>query len=339
VDRDLSVRRAVEMTVAEWEDIDRTAPAPTFFARPAWAHAVNDVHPRITPAPMWCEFADGSRVFVPMVRSRGRLGWREYFAMPLDTYTAAFENDGRLAGSARAGAAFAYILRHLGHGCQLTPWPPAYAGIELPGISGKPRETSLLDLSDGTDAALARMDGKARRMAHQAERRGVICTREISTDQAVDEYWAMLCITAAAWERGVPTFPKKLLEAVVVRGGADVEIWFARYEGKPIAGGLVLFGSDELMFWSAAMLSEFGTLRPSNALNVALIRAAGARAVRWYNLGASTGLPGVKRFKEGLGAFGTSYTKFSSASPGFALYCDLRKLLSRVKGRARDSGF
>lgn len=314
------------MTVAEWEVLDRKTPAPTFFARPAWARAVADVDPRITLTPMWCEFADGSRLFVPAVRSRGRLGWREFLAMPLDKYTAAVESDGRVAEPERARAAFAYILKHLGHGCELTPWPPAYAAIDLPGIPGEARETSLIDLGDGADAALARMDGKARRMANQAERRGVICTREISTSQTVDEYWSMLCITAAGWERGVPSFPKKLLNAVIARGGADVEIWFARYEGKPIAGALILFGSDELMFWSAAMLSEFGTLRPSNALNVALIRAAAARGVRWYNLGSSTGLPGVKRFKEGLGAFGTSYTKFISASPGFALYCNLRKL-------------
>ena len=320
--------RAVPMSVTDWEAIDRKKPAPTFFARPAWVQSVAEAYPRFTVAPMWCEFADGSRVFVPMVKSRGRLGWREYVALPLDKYTAALESDGQLADPARAQAAFAYLLTHLGHSCTLTPWPPAYGAITIPGIAGEPRETSLLDVSAGAAAALARMDGNARRMANQAERRGVTCAREASSSEIVDEYYEMLCITASAWELGAPTFPKRLLEGVIARGGPDVEIWFARYEGKPIGGGVAVYGEQELMFWSAAMLSEFSTLRPSNALNVALIRAAAARGVRWYDLGSSAGcLPGVKRFKEGLGATSAPYTRFIRISPTFAMYSDLRKRL------------
>jgi hypothetical protein len=316
------------MTAAEWEAIDAQKAAPTFFARPAWAQSYVASYPGFSLAPVWCEFADGGRVFVPMVKSRGRLGWSEYFALPLDKYTVALESDGRLADSARAQAAFGYVLKHLGQSCTLTPWPPAYGTIVVPKVSGGVRETSLIDLSDGVEAALARMDGNARRMAHQAEKRGVVCTLEPASSQVVDEYYAMLSITASAWDRGTPTFPKRLLEEVVARGGPDVEIWFARYEDKPIAGGVAVYGDQESMFWSAAMLSEYGTLRPSNALNVALIRAAAARSVRWYNLGSSEGCsPGVKRFKEGLGAFSSAYTRYVSISPAYALFRNMRNRL------------
>jgi CelD/BcsL family acetyltransferase involved in cellulose biosynthesis len=332
VDRSLVVTRAVPMAVAEWEAIDRRKPGPTFFARPAWAHSFVASYPGFSLAPVWCEFADGSRVFVPMVRSRGRLGWTEYFALPLDKYTAALESDGSLASVGRAQAAFTYVLMHLGHSCTLSPWPPAYGAIEIPTATGGVRETSLIDLSDGAEAAIARMDGKARRMAHQAEKRGVQCTLESASRAVIDEYYSMLSITASGWDRGTPTFPKRLLEEVVARGGTDVEIWFARFEDKPIAGGVAVYGEQELMFWSAAMLSEYSTLRPSNALNVALIRAAAARGVRWYNLGSSEGCsPGVKRFKDGLGAFGSAYTRFVRISPLYALYCNLRK---RFVGRS-----
>jgi GNAT acetyltransferase-like protein len=328
VDRNLIVKRAVAMTVAEWEAIDRRKPAPTFFARPAWAHSFVTAYPGFSLAPVWCEFADGSRVFVPMVKSRGRLGWSEYFALPLDKYTVALESDGSLAEVARAQAAFAYVLTHLGHSCTLTPWPPAFGSVTIPNVAGGVRETSLIDLGDGVDAALARMDGNSRRMAHQAEKRGVKCTLETAGSKTVEQYYAMLSITASSWDRGTPTFPKRLLEEVVARGGADVEIWFARFEDKPIAGGVAVYGEQELMFWSAAMLSEYSTLRPSNALNVALIRAAAARGIRWYNLGSSEGCsPGVKRFKEGLGAFSSAYTRFVNISPAYALYCKVRNRL------------
>lgn len=316
------------MTVAEWESIDAKMPAPTFFARPAWALAVVDSDPRFTAAPVWCEFTDGSRVFVPMLKSRGRLGFTEYFALPLDKYTAALDSDGRLADPVRAQAAFAHVLTRFGNSCTLSPWPPAFGTLTLPQVANNPRETSLIDVSDGAEAALSRMDGKARRMAHQAEKRGVTCAREEPSSDIVDEYYAMLGVTASSWDRGVPTFSKHLLERVVERGGRDVEIWFARFEGKAIAGGVAVFGSEELMFWSAAMLNEFGTLRPSNALNVALIGAAAARGVHWYNLGSSEGCaPGVKRFKEGLGAFSAAYNRFVRISPSYALYCSMRKRL------------
>ena len=61
------------------------------------------------------------------------------------------------------------------------------------------------------------------------------------------------------------------------------------------------------------MLSEFGRLRPSNALNFALLRAAAERGMRWYNLGSSEGLPGVARFKKDLGARDIAYHEITLA--------------------------
>ncbi len=313
------------MPLDEWFALDKRSAAPTFFSRPAWARALAQAITRFSVAPVWCEFSDGSRVGVPLVVARGRLGWTEYIGMPLDTYTVALEDDGALATTGRSAAAFHAIVRRLGHSCRITPWPAAYADIELPTCESHARETSLIDVSGGADAVLERMDGVVRRMAGQAERRGVVCSRAAESRAAVDDYYAMLTVAAARWERGTPTFSKALLEAVVEHGGADVEIWFARVDGAAIAGGVVLFGADELMFWSAAMLPDFASLRPSNALNVALIRRAAERAVRWYNLGSSEGLPGVKRFKEGLGAFSVTYRSFERVSAVYAAYRKLRR--------------
>jgi hypothetical protein len=322
---DSTVRRIVRVPLDEWQASDAAAPAPTFFARPAWARALAKADPRFRISPTRCEFSDATTVDVPLVAERGRLGWTEYTGMPLDTYVIARERDGSLATPARAGEAFRAIVRRLGQRCRITPWPAAYAAIKIPDCESRPRETSLIDVSGGAEAAIDRMDGVVRRMAGQAERRGVVCARVADTAAAVDEYYAMLSAAAARWERGRPSFSKSLLRAVVEYGGQDVEIWFARFENAPIAGGVILFGADELMFWSAAMLPEHSTLRPSNALNVALIRRAAERGVRWYNLGSSEGLPGVKRFKEGLGADSVAYASFERTS---ALYAAYRKMRS-----------
>ena len=323
----LEVRGIAPLSADAWMAMDRR-PAPAFQARPAWALALADADPAYEAWPLRCTFADGSGCIVPLVRSRGPLGWRVLSGTPLGGYTLALEEDGAIADAARATAAMRAILERAAHSVTLTPWPLAFAEpVEL-GAKATHHETSVIDLGDGAAAALARMDGKCRRMAGQAERRGVRCSRSSLPDAAA-RYYAMLEESALRWGRDKPTFPRTLLESLVARGGDAVEIWFAEYQGEQIAGGVMLYGSDEANFWSAAMRSDFGTLRPSNALNVALIAAAASRGVRWYNLGSSEGLPGVARFKEGLGAQTVRYPTWRSERRAYAVYRSLRSLTQR----------
>jgi len=326
------VMRVTPFDPEKWTALDR-AVAPTFQARPIWALALADTNPSLSPGPLACRFDDGRTCIVPLVRVRGRLGWRVYSGTPLGGYTIALNDDGSVADAAHASAAYAAVLASGGHGISITPWPLGDA--DLSGLPGKDmtRETAVIDLSRGAEAAIARMDGNSRRMAGQAQRRGVRC--ELARgESAIDTYYAMLEESAIRWGRERPTFPKRLLQALVARGGDDVEIWFATFEGEPIAGGVMLYGSDEANFWSAAMRSDFGTLRPSNALNVALITAAAQRGVRWYNLGESEGLPGVARFKQGLGAVTIAYSTWRREHPSYALFCALRKWTTPKRKRA-----
>ncbi len=316
-----------ELPADAWSLVDRH-PAPTFQARPVWALALADSNPAYSPAPLACEFDDGTRCIVPLVRSAAPFGWRAYSGTPLGGYTVAQDENGDLADAAHAAASIRAIIARAGQSVTLTPWPMAAGLGESFGGVATEHETSIVDLSDGPAAALARMDGNCRRMAGQAERRGVRCERATRPD-AVDVYYAMLEESAIRWGRATPTFPKRLLQSLAARGGDDVEIWFATFEGEAIAGGVMLYGRDEANFWSAAMRSEFGTLRPSNALNVALIKAAAERGVRWYNLGSSEGLPGVARFKEGLGAVSVRYVTWKRESRIYAMYRAMRQRRSR----------
>lgn len=320
--------------VDAWKALDRSS-APTFQARPAWTLALCDANPSFAAAPLACEFDDGVTCVVPLVRVRGRLGWRVYFGTPLGGYTAALLEDGTLAEASRASAAFRAVLCSDVHSISLTPWPLGGADVGAADLIGSAvrRETSVIDLADGAAAALARMDGNTRRMAGQAQRRGVQCGRARGED-AVERYYAMLEESAIRWGRERPTFPKRLLASLVARGGDDVEIWFATFEGEAIAGGVMLYGSAEANFWSAAMRSDFGTLRPSNALNVALITASAERGVRWYNLGESEGLPGVARFKQGLGATTVPYATWRRERASYRLFCSVRAWASRSRKRS-----
>jgi hypothetical protein len=319
----LHVTKMREISVEEWRSVDARRPAPTFHARPAWAEALAASNPSYVPAPLACDVSDGSRCIVPMVRARAPLGMKAYIGTPFGGYTVVLTENGELAPSATAVSVLRHVMRCAGQSVAITPWPMAVYAQDLFDGLGVEQAASVVDLADGADAAIARMDGKFRRMAGQADRRGVTCAADRSPGAAA-AYYAILEESAMRWGRKTPTYPRSLLDALVARGGADVEIWFAMFEGAPIAGGVMLYGADEVSFWSAAMRSDFGALRPSNALNVALIRAAADRKVRWYNLGSSEGLPGVQRFKEGVGAVTLAYHTWRRDSALYGLYRRLR---------------
>jgi len=244
--------------------------------------------------------------------------------MPLGSYTCALSLEGSLAGD-RAVAAAVTALADQSDVLTLALWPLGHGAIATECL-GHWQETSVIDLRDGAEAAIARFKGVTRRMAGQAARRGVKCAVS-KPEEGIDLYYAMLCGSARRGGLAAPSISRARLGAVVRAAGGDAELWFARLDGEPIAGGVVLYGSEELFFWSAAMREEFSYLRPSNALNVALIKTAAERGLRWYNWGASVGLPGVALFKRSLGAERLGYRSYTFHSRRYALFRRLKNVL------------
>jgi CelD/BcsL family acetyltransferase involved in cellulose biosynthesis len=326
------MRQVIEpLNIPDWQAFDAEHPAPTFFARPAWALALAHAYPHLKPNPVWVT-CPGKRVLIPLVRSAGgRLHWRELVGMPLGTYTCALGEDGAPVQGDEFEAAIAALTRSC-DALVLVPWPFAPT-LRTHALHRTSHDTAAIDLSAGIDEVMRGVAGVTRRMAGQAERRGVEC-RPCRSGLAVGTYYGILREAAERWGLARPTFPKELLEGLVTYGGPDVEIWLAECNGHPIAGGVVLFGSQELFFWSAAMRQEFAQLRPSNALNLSLMRMAAERGIRWYNLGASDGLPGVERFKRGLGARTVPYAALSHQSKAFGVFSRVRASMQHLSVRS-----
>lgn len=313
-----------QIHIDEWRKFDAAHRAPTFFARPAWALALCEVYPNAAPTLLRIRARGNPPVLLPVLTLRGgALGLRQVSGFPLGGYTLFMREDATPASAREAQDALTELRRYT-HSASLVPWP---LGPSLEEASGPAHETAVVDLSNGLDAALQNVDGCYRRMAGQAARRGVVCERA-SGLEAVDTYYDLLCESAKRWGIPEPTQRRTLIEALVRHGGDDVEIWFARAEGRPIAGGVVFYGSTEFFFWSAAMLAEFGRLRPSNALNFALLQAAADRGMQWYNLGSSEGLPGVARFKRDLGARDVPYGEINFTSMPLRMFRHVRRALA-----------
>lgn len=312
------------LPIEQWEALDRARPAPTFFARPAFARALAQTYPHLQPAAHQIE-CDGECFLVPTVRTSARLRPSETVAFPFGGYSCVLDEQGRAVDGTRSVPA----LRELAARCgalDFVAWPLADQPV-IDGFDAVRYETAVIDCKDGVESALAGMRGVTRRMVGQAHRRGVQCERHETDARNLDIYYAMLQEASIGWGLREPTIPRRLLGAVAQAGGEDVELWFAMLEGRPIAGGVVLFGRDELFFWSAAMRRDFSTYRPSNALNARLIERACERGVRWYNLGASEGLSGVERFKTDLGARPLSYVRLLARKPSYRAYLALRNVM------------
>lgn len=317
-----------QLSIEEWIAFDAAHPAPTFFARPPWALALADANPSMTPAPLRVRLRSGERIVLPTMRtSGGPLRWREHCGFPLGAYTCFLREDGSLAEQSQCEEVLAHVAR-FADAATLVPWPLGPVPHSNDGVL---HETAVVDLGEGIDAALAGVAGIFRRMAGQAERRGVRCAPSRDAG-AVDEYYRLLELSAQRWGIGKPTISKQLLHALVERGGNDVEIWFAHAEGQTIGGGVVFYGAQEFFFWSAAMDARFGRLRPSNALNFALLRAAAARGMKHYNLGSSEGLPGVAKFKDNLGARDIPYREIALARSRYKFYTGVRRAIAAHAG-------
>ncbi|MEO9171012.1 MAG: GNAT family N-acetyltransferase [Candidatus Baltobacteraceae bacterium] len=312
------------LSVTEWLRFDATRPAPTFFARPAWTLALCDASPALEPSPMRVR-VDSRSYIVPAVRSPAKLGLTDLVAFPMGGYTCVLDEDGLPADAMTSS----HVLHLIARGADRTHvvlWPLGAQAV-LPAAHLKPYETAVIDCSGGYARALEGIRGVTRRMAGQAQRRGVTLRRADCAQASIDAYFAILSDASIGWGLARPPITKELLDAVVRRGGDDVEIWFADVDSEPVAGGVVLYGRDELFFWSAAMRRSHSQYRPSNALNLRLIEAACERGVRWYNLGASEGLSGVERFKADLGATSVPYTAYTLRSPRFHIYERIRRAL------------
>ncbi len=315
----------------EWIAFNERHATPTFFASPAWSQAVCRVYPHLKPSPMRVQLPGGKSFIVPLLSATGRLmRWKQLIGMPSGSYTCFSGEDGGLPNSEEC-AQIIDALSQYADTLTVVLWPLLPQDKRREGRVTM-HETGLIDLREGAEPALARVSGISRRMAGQASRRGVTCNHEAGSE-AVDLYYEMLEESAHRWGLPAPTISKTLLAAAVELGGDDVQIWIVRHGDNAIAGGVILYGSREMFFWSAAMRTEYSALRPSNALNFALIGAAAQRGVDWYNLGSSEGLPGVARFKRDLGAQTSYYASIQVEKPSYRLFRQARQFLKAPRLR------
>lgn len=253
--------------------------------------------------------SENFQVLMPLMR-RTRFGFYELRSMPYGTYGGALIAGECLPREQQAAAQECIqYLRRDPRFLHLWCVPGPYPHLPLPGFEFS-FETHKIDLGQGVDLIWKQFDPDARNQVRQAERAQV----EVSFDNspaAFDAYYDMLLATAQRWGKKSPGKPRTLFHSIAQYASEDsTRLWLAQVNGELAAGALCFYGKGEVFYWSGAMNQDLARARPNNLLQWVILQDAVARGYRVYNMGASDGLPGVRKFKEGFGAKPVKYPAY-----------------------------
>lgn len=302
------VERLVCLADDDWDAVVAAAGRPYRFShRAAAGRALEAAYPSHSFTPYRVDYRDGAQILYPLVRiDRPIQSLSKIVGMPLGLEGTPIALAGELQQAHLEGLSRALDFKgslHIHGGAGGSP-PPIGRVTSL--------VTHLLDLRGGFDAVWSgAFDAKTRNMCRKAERAGVRVAEE-TTPAAMAAYFELYANSARSWGYSEPPYPRRLFDALLGSGAA--ELWLARLDGALIAGAMFLRGSEDLLYWSAAVDREHRGAAPSNAVLHAAICSACERGIAYLDFGASTGLPGVEAFKRSFGAQPRDYRTVNTAS-------------------------
>lgn len=187
------------------------------------------------------------------------------------------------------------------------PAGPGPSGEAIARVTGETRrvEASLIDLSAGLDAALARVERKQRQALRHPRARALAFACDPSALEAAQSLYEA---QARAWPGHRP-LPLELSRRLLRDdGGGPAARLFSLADGRGVvSAALALDGPHETFVWWSGTHAE-GRRRGAFALLLwRIVEWAHARGRARVNLGASTGLDMVAFFKHGLGAASHRY--------------------------------
>lgn len=144
---------------------------------------------------------------------------------------------------------------------------------------------------------------RARRHTKKAERCGVkVCVD--SSPNGFTDYYRMYLDSAGRWGKKNP-YPFELFMNLALVNSEKIKLWLAEIEGKRVAGILLFYGGEQVIYWSGAFYKDYAWCCPNHFLFKASIQDACQQGYRYFNFGSSLAggqeLTGVRKFKEQFG--------------------------------------
>ena len=173
------------------------------------------------------------------------------------------------------------------------------------------KTTLVVDLSLPEEELLARMRSKTRYNVRLAARKGVEVV-EPDFEEAWEIFYEWMKATSARKEDYILRRPRGYLRGVMraMHDAGQGYLFFAKHEGRPLAGMYVFTFGDKYWYMYGASSEEKRNFKPNYLLQWEVMRWARERGLRHYDmvgvpkaedLDESSSLWGVYKFKEGFG--------------------------------------
>ncbi len=164
----------------------------------------------------------------------------------------------------------------------------------------QPKRTVVLDTTKTEEELLAAMHHKTRYNINLSEKKGL---KLVGDKQDVDAFWKLLKQTSAHDNFG--THPKSHYEKLVSQLSSNTATVFVEYEGKFIAGAIILRHGDQAYYLHGAMDRDpkYKPLMAPYFLHWEIIKGGkqwGVASYDFWGIDAKK-YPGVTRFKLGWG--------------------------------------
>jgi hypothetical protein len=270
------------------------------FQSPAWAQAHEESYSNRKIIVKLFTFSDGTEVLFPLVEMKSKLGFKSYESMPEGGYGGLLWN--KMPSSEQLNKIINKVKKFNVSHFGIFPSPGEdYRFLEQKGFVPGDAFTHILNLED------LHFHGKCRNQIKKAVKSGVT-TEWVNDISGPRNYYDLYLKSAARWDLSSNLIkPLKFFVMLFELGQGKVKYYLAKYNGEYVAGVVVLCGKKSCFYWSGAMLKEFGSICPNNLLIDRVVEDACNNGYKSLNMGSSTGLPGVQKFKESFGAQRVNY--------------------------------
>lgn len=170
--------------------------------------------------------------------------------------------------------------------------------------------TVLVDLTPSLEDILSGLPQKGRHAIRRAERDGVTVERVEPTDENCQTMYDLFCETAEGAQFAIR--PADYYQRFYRRYGESGGLFFAYYEGKPVAGAFAMVLGRKSMYKDGASVRERTAYGASHLLQWKVIEWAKSRGSVEHDL---AGVPPIARIHDtthpfyGMGRFKTSFNK------------------------------
>jgi Acetyltransferase (GNAT) domain len=330
----MKVRHLGRATRDVWIDIARRCPYATYFHTPAWAEIMVFLYPQLSAVAELFELRDGVPAVIPLLEYPTARLFRGYESMVPGVY------GGPIAERSLRDDEVDAIIDSL--------VSPRTTNVRIVGnphlecFRSAPDSASdfvhMIDLHPGFDEIFRNFHENHRYSYRTAVRKGLTLHRAESL-QEFREYFEVYQADRRRWGAGaLSDYPVRLFEEFHRRADPNTVLWLAKLDGRVIAGDLWLYWGKRNVGWLGAIDPAFVKFNATNFVLTEIIRDACARGDSVFDMAASSGLPGLIRFKDSFGAKRVYFReRHRAASATFRAFTRARRLLSNLSAKLRRS--